>query len=68
MVFPVQSAVAAGLLLTLVFSLNDSPDARTQPDRDASVQLACDQSDGATVPASGTDMPLASACSRTPAR
>lgn len=68
MVFPVQSAVAAGLLLTLVFSLNDPPDVPAQPDRDASVQLACDQSDGGTVAVSEADAPLASPCSRTAAR
>jgi hypothetical protein len=68
MVFPVQSAFAAGLLLTLAFSLNEPAPAPAQPNRGAGLQLACDHTDIGAVSASNADLRLASPCSATTPR
>jgi len=61
MIYPVQSLIAAALLGTLAFSLNDASTAPSaQPRSDAPLQFACDQDNLGTPDA---DLAPASPCS-----
>jgi hypothetical protein len=67
MVNPIQSMFAAGLLLTLAFTVNDRSPAAPAPG-DATIQLACDHEDNYTVSVTADGSTAVSPCGGPAAR
>jgi hypothetical protein len=69
MAYPVQSIIAAALLLTLAFTVNDGSRAPAAPAGDGTIQLACgEQADYGTFTTSDMSAAVVSPCTGASAR